>query len=55
MDEVNDFDMEIIFEKLGHSPESDLLRTERNRILKPDRLRIVGKGRDNERLQEYRP
>ena len=47
--------MEFIFKKRGHSPETDRLRKERNRILKPDRLRIVGRGRANERLQEYRP
>ena len=34
--------------------KTDRLHTEKNRITKPDRLRIVGKVRDNERLQEYR-
>ena len=47
--------MEFIFKIRGHSPGTDRLRTERNSILRPDRLRIVGKGRDNERLQKYRP
>ena len=55
MDKVNGIDMEFIFKKRGHSLETNRLPTERNCILKPDRLRIVGKGRDNERLQEYRP
>ena len=58
MDKVNGIEMESIFnnfQKKGHSPENDRLRKERNRILKPDRLQIVGRGRENERLQEYRP
>ena len=55
MDKVNGIEMEFIFKKRGHSPETDRLRKERNRILKPDRLRIVRAGRENERLQEYRP
>ena len=43
MDKVNGIEMEFIFKKRGHFPETDRLRNERNRILKP------------ERLQEYRP
>ena len=27
----------------------------RNHLLKPDRTRIVGKGKESERIQEYRP
>ena len=54
MDKVNGNEMECIFKKRGHFPETDRLRTERNRILRPDRLQIVGKMRDNEKLQEYR-
>ena len=53
MDKFNGIDMEVIFEKSGHSPKLHQLRMERSRILKPDTLRIVGKGRDNER-QGYR-
>ena len=52
---MNSIEIEFIFKKTGHYPETDRLRKERNRILKPDRLRIVGRGRENERLQEYRP
>ena len=55
MDKVNGNEMEIIFKKRGHSPDTDRIRMERNRTFRPDRLRIVGKGRNNERLQEYRP
>ena len=55
MDKVNRIDMEFIFKEQGHSPETHQLRIERSRILKPNKLRIVGKGRDDERLQEYRP
>ena len=38
----------------GHSPETKRLWVERNHILKPDKTRIVGKGKDSERIQEYR-
>ena len=55
MDKVNGMEMEFIFKKGGNSPETDRLRKERNRILKPDSLRIVGRGRENEKLQEYQP
>ena len=55
MDKINGLELEFIFKKRGHFPETDRLRAERNCVLKPDRLRIVGKGRDHERLQEYRP
>ena len=44
MEKVNGIGMEFVFKKRGHSPDTDRLRTEKNRILKPDRLRIVGKG-----------
>ena len=47
--------MEYIFKKRGHSPETVRLRNERNLILQPHRTRIVGKGKDNKRVQEYRP
>ena len=47
--------MELIFKKQGRSPEIDRLRTERNRILQSHRTSIVGKGKDNERFQVYRP
>ena len=41
--------------KRGKSPKADRLRTERNTILQPHRTRIVGKGKDDDRIQEYRP
>ena len=55
MDKVNVIDMNFIFKKRGHSPETDRLRQERNRILKPNKTRIVGRGSENERIQAYRP
>ena len=55
MDIVNGLDMNFIFKKRGISPETDQLRQERNRILKPCKTRIVERGTENERIQEYRP
>ena len=55
MDKVNEIDMEFIFKKRGHSPETKRQWTERNHILKPDKTRIVGKGKESEMIQEYRP
>ena len=55
MDKVNGIDIEFIFKKRGHSPETNKLRSERNKILQPNRTRIVGKGSENERIQQYRP
>ena len=55
MGKVNGIDTEFIYKKPGHSPETKRLWVERNHILKPDKTRIVGKGKDNERIQEYRP
>ena len=55
MDKVNGIDMNFIFKKRGHSPETKRLWVERNHLLKPDRTRIVGKGKESERIQEYRP
>ena len=55
MDKVNGIVMEFIYKKRGHSPETRRLWTERNHILKPDKTRIVGKGKKRERIQEYRP
>ena len=53
---MNGIEREFIFKRRGHAPETDRLRKERNRNLKPDRMRIVGgEGQGNERLQEYRP
>ena len=46
--------MNFIFKKRGHSPETDRLRQERNRILKPNKTRIVGRGSENGKIQEYR-
>ena len=54
MDKVSRIDLEFIFKKRGHSPEASRLRSEGNKILQPNKTRIVGRGRDNERLQEYR-
>ena len=47
--------MEFIFKKRGHSPETKRLWIETNHILKPIKTRIVGKGKESERSQEYRP
>ena len=47
--------MNFIFKKRGHSPETKRLWIERNHLLKPDGTRIVGKGKESERIQEYRP
>ena len=55
MDEVNGIDMNFIHKKRGHSPETKRLWIQRNHLLKPDRTRIVGKGKESERIQEYRP
>ena len=55
MDKVNGIVMNFIFKKRGHSPETDRLCQERNCILKPNKTRIVGRGSENERIQEYRP
>ena len=55
MDKVNGIDMQFIYKKKGHSPDSYRLWTERKRLLKPEKTRIVGKRSDHERLQEYRP
>ena len=46
--------MHFIFKKRGHSPDTLNLWTEQKRLLKPEKMRIVAKGTDNERLQEYR-
>ena len=55
MDKVNSIDMHFIYKKRCHSPDTYRLWTERKRLLKPEKTRIVGKGSDHERLQEYRP
>ena len=55
MDKVNGIDIEFIFKKPGHSPETSKLRSEGNKILQSNRTRIVGRSSDNERLQQYRP
>ena len=55
MYKVNAIDLEFIFKKRGQFPETNRFRSERNRILQPNKTKIVGRGRDNERLQEYRP
>ena len=55
MGKVNGIDMHFIYKKRGLSPETYRLWTERKRLLKPEKTRIVGKGSDHKRLQEYRP
>ena len=50
MDKVNGIDLQFIFKKRGHSPETSRLRTERFKLLQPNKTRIVGKGGDNFRL-----
>ena len=55
MDRVNGIDLQFIFKKRRHSPETSRLRTERFKLLQLNRTRIVGKGKDNERILEYRP
>ena len=55
MDKVISIDIEFIYKKRGHSPETKRLWVEGNHTLKPDKTRIVGKGKDSERIQEYRP
>ena len=44
----------LLYKKRCLSLETDRLRTERNRILQPQRTRIVGKAQEIERVQEYR-
>ena len=55
MARVNGIDLQFIFKKPRQSPETSRLRTERFKLLQPNRTRIVGKGKDNERILEYRP
>ena len=55
MDKFNGIDMHFIYKKRGHSPDTYRLWAERKRLLKPEKTRIVGRGTDNERIQEYRP
>ena len=55
MDKVNGIDMQLICKKRGHSPDIYRLWTERKRLLKAEKTRIVGIGSDHERLREYRP
>ena len=52
MDKVNDIDMHFIYKTRGHSPDTNRLWTERKRLLKPEKTRIVGKGSDHERLKD---
>ena len=55
MDKVNGIDLQFIFKKRGHSPETNRLRTERFKLLQPNKTRIVGKGGENELILDYRP
>ena len=43
MDKVNGIDMHLMYKKRGHSPDTYRLWTERKRLLKPEKTRIVGK------------
>ena len=54
MERVNGLEMHFIYKKRGHSSGTHRLWMERKQILRPGKTRIVGQGRDNERLQEYR-
>ena len=55
MDKVNGIDLQFIFKKRRHSPETSTLRTDRFKLLQPNKTRIVGKGGENERILDYRP
>ena len=48
-------DMHFIYKKRGDSPDTYRLWAKRKRHLNPEKTRIVGRGTDNERIQEYRP
>ena len=55
MDKFNGIDMEFIY-KNGDIPQKQAnIALKENNILQPNRTRIVGKGSENERLQQYRP
>ena len=54
VDKVNGIETSFSVKKRGHSPEAYRLWLGRNQITKPQRVRIVGKRKDNERIQEYR-
>ena len=54
MDRLIGIDMHFIHKKRGHSPETHRLWMERKQILSPLKTRNIGKGKYNERLQEYR-
>ena len=51
MDKVNDIDMDFIYKKRSHSPETKRLWVQRNHILKPDKTRIVEKAK---KAKEFR-
>ena len=55
MDKINGIDLLFIFKKRGHSPETGRLRTEKFKLLQPNKTRIVGKGGENERILDYHP
>ena len=54
LDKINGIDMNFIYKKRGHFPETKRFWVERNHYLKPNKTRIVGKGKESERIQEYR-
>ena len=55
LSKIDKINMNFIYKKRGNSPETKRFWAERNQFLKPDKTRIVGKGKESERIQEYRP
>ena len=55
MDKVNGIDMDFVYKMSGHSSKTKRLWIERNHILKPNKTRFVGRGKESEQIQEYRP
>ena len=55
MDQLIGIDIHFIHKKRGHSPETQRLWMERKQVLNSEKTRNIGKGKHNERHQEYRP
>ena len=55
MDKVNGTEMDFIYKKRGHSPETKHLWIAKNHILKPNKTTIVERGKESERIQDNRP
>ena len=55
IDKVNGIDLQFIFKKRGHFPDTGRLRAKRFKLLQPNKTRIVGKGGENGRILDYRP